>query len=110
MVVEFCSLFLIFNLNINTLFLHILKQYCFTIGFKTLEVVAGHQDVYVHTTLIKKWDICAGNAILNHFGGKMTTLSGNNIDYSSEIDYKNPGGLIASLNNHEYFKEKLKDL
>merc|ERR1719150_710696 len=45
-------------------------------GYKSLEVIKGTQDAYIHTTLIKKWDICAGAAILSALGGKMTTLNG----------------------------------
>jgi len=64
---------------------------------------------YVHTTLIKKWDICAGDALLRHFDGKMTQLSGQNINYDKSLDPKNEGGLVASLHNHEkvlsWFKE-----
>ncbi len=37
------------------------------------------QDAYVHVTLIKKWDICAGNAILNALGGKLTDLAGKTV-------------------------------
>ena len=44
-------------------------------------LLKGNQDAYVHTTLIKKWDICAGNAILNSLNGKLTTLKGEKIDY-----------------------------
>ncbi|KAK9737596.1 Inositol monophosphatase family [Popillia japonica] len=43
-------------------------------GYKVLEVVKGNADVYIHSTVIKKWDVCAGNAILRGLGGKMTTL------------------------------------
>ncbi|XP_062844075.1 inositol monophosphatase 3 [Trichomycterus rosablanca] len=51
-------------------------------------------DMYVHVTFIKKWDICAGNAILNAVGGQMTTLKGEEIDYSGSE--KNPGGVLAT--------------
>ncbi len=43
-------------------------------GYKVLEVASGREDAYVHVTLIKKWDLCAGNAILNSMGGAMTDL------------------------------------
>eukprot|EP01138_Halocafeteria_seosinensis_P010754 gb/GECG01010982.1/.p1 GENE.gb/GECG01010982.1/~~gb/GECG01010982.1/.p1 ORF type:complete len:457 (+),score=65.50 gb/GECG01010982.1/:1-1371(+) len=33
-------------------------------GFKIGEVLADRQDVYVHTSGIKKWDLCAGDALL----------------------------------------------
>lgn len=79
-------------------------------GFKSLEVASGKVDAYIHTTLIKKWDICAGNAILNALGGKMTTLDGMSIDYSSNSNVKNEGGLLATLKNHDFFVEKLKSV
>ena len=41
----------------------------------------GTAQAYVHTTLIKKWDICPGDAILRHYGGKMTRLNGDTITY-----------------------------
>lgn len=80
----------------------------FLVGYKTLEVIKGHQDAYIHTTLIKKWDICAGNAILNALEGKMTTLEANFIDYGSRNDYKNEKGLLATVYNHPEYLDKLK--
>lgn len=77
-------------------------------GYKTLEVVAGRANVYIHTTLIKKWDICAGNAILNAVGGNMTTLNGKKIYYGGDSNVKNEGGLIATTKNHNLYVEKLK--
>lgn len=68
--------------------------------------------VYYHTTSIKKWDICAGNAIIKALGGKMTT------SYNDEIDYSNAGagkivndkGLLATMYNHDLYVEKLNKL
>lgn len=75
-----------------------------------MEVVKGNQDAYIHTTLIKKWDICAGNAILSALDGKMTTLDGKHIDYSSGDQPKNEGGLLATTFNHDTYLEKLAEL
>uniref|UniRef100_A0A671PFH1 inositol-phosphate phosphatase n=1 Tax=Sinocyclocheilus anshuiensis TaxID=1608454 RepID=A0A671PFH1_9TELE len=52
-------------------------------------------DIYIHVTYIKKWDICAGDAILRSLGGQMTTLKGDHIDYSGTEG--NEGGLLASI-------------
>uniref|UniRef100_A0A673GPC5 inositol-phosphate phosphatase n=1 Tax=Sinocyclocheilus rhinocerous TaxID=307959 RepID=A0A673GPC5_9TELE len=52
-------------------------------------------DIYIHVTYIKKWDICAGDAILRSLGGQMTTLKGEHIDYSGTEG--NKGGLLASI-------------
>jgi inositol monophosphatase 3 len=61
-------------------------------------------------TLIKKWDICPGDALLSAMGGKFTTLAGDEIDYSGKpAKVKNMGGVLATLHNHEHFVEKLKD-
>ncbi|XP_040000641.1 inositol monophosphatase 3 isoform X2 [Xiphias gladius] len=73
-------------------------------GYKVLSLLEmpGHEtgsidqaDVYVHITFIKKWDICAGAALLNALGGHMTTLKGEDIDYSGTP--LNKGGLVASV-------------
>lgn len=81
-------------------------------GYKVLEVVSGKQDAYIHVTLIKKWDLCAGNAILNAVGGNMSNLKGENIDYSSgpQLDVKNQGGVLATVNKHKELLKKLENL
>ncbi|KAK4872671.1 hypothetical protein RN001_014700 [Aquatica leii] len=77
-------------------------------GYKVLEVVNGKADAYLHVTAIKKWDICAGNAILNALGGRMTTKQNTVINYSDSDDVVNENGLIATLKNHQYYVDKLK--
>ena len=79
-------------------------------GYKTIEVIKGTQDVYVHNTLIKKWDICAGEAILDAMGGKQTDLRGEAINYSHELNPKNEHGLIATMHDHENYRQKLQSI
>ena len=71
-------------------------------------MIKGEADAYVHVTLIKKWDICAGNAIIESVGGKMTTLENNPIDYSASGSVKNENGLLATTKLHKVYLEKLK--
>jgi len=83
-------------------------------GFKAWEVVKGTQDAYVHVTLIKKWDICAPAAILAAIGkdglqGQLTTLTGEEIDYSKGEEAKNGMGVLATLRHHKDFVDALKD-
>ncbi len=77
-------------------------------GYKVLQVVENHADLYLHTTAIKKWDICAGNAILNAKGGKMMTRRGMEIDYSFTGSEKNPDGLVVALDSN--FNDYLRRL
>ena len=74
------------------------------------QVAERRADLYLHTTAIKKWDICAGNAVLNTLGGKMTTRRGEKIDYSLDGDPKNSDGIIATAteNEHMDYLSKLK--
>merc|ERR1711878_80370 len=65
-------------------------------GYKVWELVTGHEDVYIHSSLIKKWDLCAGAAILNSLGGRTTDVDGNEIDFDHEWDFKHEGGIIAA--------------
>lgn len=69
-------------------------------------VSVDQADVYIHITYIKKWDICAGAALLNALGGQMTTLKGEDIDYNGTP--VNKGGLVASVGvDHKAILERL---
>ena len=60
-------------------------------------------------TLIKKWDICPGTALLRAIGGDLTTLDGKTLDYSSRpLQAKAEGGVLATLHDHKAYVEKLK--
>ncbi|KAK2843952.1 hypothetical protein Q5P01_010611 [Channa striata] len=82
-------------------------------GYKVLSLLdipasepIGQADVYIHITAIKKWDICAGAALLNALGGHMTTLKGEDIDYSGTPI--NEDGLVASVGlEHKAIVERL---
>lgn len=64
----------------------------------------------MHKTVIKKWDLCSGNAILNALGGKMTDFKGNELRYVDDGNYVHSTGLLATMFNHETYVEKLKDI
>lgn len=79
-------------------------------GYKVLEVVFGNATNYVHKTEIKKWDICAGHAILSSLNGKMTTLKNKPITYKRNPEtFVNKEGVIATLRNHQYYAGKIYD-
>lgn len=72
-------------------------------GFKTLELLAGKVDAYVHMTHIKKWDICAPQALLNSIhNAKMTDLAGRKISFGDPNDKVVTGGLVATLNTRDH--------
>jgi inositol monophosphatase 3 len=75
------------------------------IGFKTVALLRNKADVYFHTSRIYKWDICAPNAILNSYGGKLTKRNGHKIDYSDKKDETNfvENGIIAAVKEYDYF-------
>lgn len=67
-------------------------------GYKTVELLRGDADVYMHLTHIKKWDICAPYAILSSLpDGKLTDLSGDTISFGDPKSKVVTRGLIASL-------------
>lgn len=76
-------------------------------GYKVMEVVNGTYDVYLHATTIKKWDLCAGDAIIKTVHGKMTTTTGETIDYSPESDVKVTGGILVTRFDHDYYLNKM---
>lgn len=77
-------------------------------GYKVLQVVYGNATNYIHMTNIKKWDICAGHAILNALDGELTTLKNQPIRYDPDVTaYVNSEGVIASLRDHKYYAKKV---
>lgn len=66
-------------------------------GYKVLQVVHGNATAYLHSTAIKKWDICAGNAILNSLDGKMTDLDQADLDYGPTANVLNGRGVLATF-------------
>ena len=60
---------------------------------------------------MQKWDICAGEALITAVGGRMTTLSGDLVDYSyglTKAKHVVDGKLVVALKNkHEDFRRKL---
>ncbi|KAJ2943538.1 hypothetical protein O0L34_g16647 [Tuta absoluta] len=76
-------------------------------GYKVMGVANGTYDAYLHATVIKKWDLCAGDAIIKTVGGKMTTTSGELIDYKADSPVKVTGGILVSRFDHDYYLSKM---
>jgi inositol monophosphatase 3 len=76
-------------------------------GYKIIELFNGGAETYFHEGKIKKWDICAGQAILRSTCyGKMTDLNGDTIQYSADSDHVVHPGFLASMHNYEnHFKK-----
>jgi len=79
------------------------------VGFKVLEVVEDRADVYVHVTAIKKWDLCAGYALMTAMGGTMSTLGGDKIDFSGDTEPLNTKGVLAYMHPSPVI-EKMKTI
>lgn len=67
-------------------------------GYKTIELISGRADAYIHLTKIKKWDICAPHAILHSIPeGSLVDLSGDKILFGDPSAKEVTTGLVASL-------------
>lgn len=69
-------------------------------GYKIIQVLTGNATVYLHNTHIKKWDLCAGNAIVNAVGGDMKSLKGETISYKADSNHVVEDGLLVELNKN----------
>lgn len=75
-----------------------------------LQLINGNASAYVHSTYIKKWDICAGNAILKSLKGRMSTLKNEDIDYANENEITVKNGILAALNEHDKYYQIFKSI
>jgi len=57
----------------------------------------------------KKWDTCAPEAILQSVGGQLTDLHGKPIPYHANVVHKNTGGVLATVENHDWYVNKIKE-
>lgn len=78
-------------------------------GYKAVSLFDGVAEAYIHTTLIKKWDLCPGHAILKAYKGNMSHLDGTEINYKYDSDTKSEGGMVSSLNHYPEMQKAFKD-
>ncbi|VDM53055.1 unnamed protein product [Angiostrongylus costaricensis] len=74
-------------------------------GYKVLRLLNGTAELYIHQTAIKKWDTCAGDAILRSFGGAMLDLDGVPLRYVTLM--LKVSGLIASVRTPYMYIKKI---
>jgi Golgi-resident PAP phosphatase len=79
-------------------------------GYKAVAVADGSFDAYLHTGPIKKWDICAPNALLRAVGGDLTGLRGQTIRYGKNDDPLVDVGVAATSQNHRELLKRLQVL
>lgn len=76
-------------------------------GYKFLEVAVRNATVYVHMTAIKKWDICAGAAIVSALGGTVTSLSDSQpISFGPNDSTTLNSGLLVTMKDHNWYLDK----
>jgi 3'(2'), 5'-bisphosphate nucleotidase len=77
-------------------------------GLKCAEVAAGHAEAYVAPGRAgSRWDICAGHALIEVAGGRVTDSFGDPIDYLAP-SLVNDRGIVASNGHvHETILERI---
>jgi inositol monophosphatase 3 len=80
-------------------------------AYKTIHILEEYADYYLHITPIKKWDLCAPDAILRANYGTMTTLKNRtiNCDHQNK-DFLIKDGILATYKkNHNDLLKFLVD-
>ena len=82
-------------------------------GNKIVMVLEGKADAYVHPSVgTKKWDTCAGEAIVQAAGGIITDILGRPLPYETDPSkHKNKNGLIVAMHRptHEELLSKIPE-
>jgi len=66
-----------------------------SVGLKVALLALGECDLYVATTVVKEWDLCAPHALLTEAGGVLTNLCGEPLLYN-KADSVACTGLVGS--------------
>lgn len=75
-------------------------------GYKILRLINATAALYLHSTFIKKWDLCAGDALLRSVGGALIDLDGSALDYSEFASVVNKKGILAAARNpYTYYQQ-----
>lgn len=75
-----------------------------------LLLIEKKAHAYVFASIgCKKWDTCAPEAILVSLGGSLTDIHGKPIPYHANVVHKNTGGVLATVENHEWYVNKIKE-
>lgn len=79
-------------------------------GYKGLELLSDHADLYLHRTYIKKWDVCAVEALVEYGGGGwMRKIEDNGkLDYSFQSDSLIREGIWATVKRKLMSEERKK--
>lgn len=79
-------------------------------GFKTLQVIFGEAECYLYPREgTKRWDTCAGEAIIKSLGGQMTDVFNRNYDYSLSSSVENNRGIVVTLVNHDFYIKNITE-
>ncbi|XP_035211763.1 3'(2'),5'-bisphosphate nucleotidase 1-like isoform X2 [Stegodyphus dumicola] len=66
-------------------------------GHKVLLLIEGKAHAYVFPSKgCKKWDTCAPEALLHAFGGKLTDIHGQPLQYHAQVEHVNSSGVLAT--------------
>lgn len=72
-------------------------------GKKILQVILGKSDCYFYDrTGTKKWDTCAGEALLEALGGVITGMNGDYYEYKVGGELANKNGVLAMINKKKH--------
>lgn len=77
-------------------------------GNKVLQLIENNAHAYIFASPgCKKWDTCAPEAILLALGGKLVDVHGNELLYHKDVQQPNKGGVIAAVEDVDFYLSKI---
>ena len=80
-------------------------------GLKIVKVASGEGEIYINSSnKTSEWDTCAGVAILNEAGGKITDMQGNEILYNQNNPCHQEGFVVSNGLRHQEIVDELREI